>query len=1266
MLICRLIAGFLLLTTISFGQVINNKVEINWSNNLIDPISNIAEFNFSNAQWADDQLYYVFTHRLDFIAKTSSVTIKPLESVSVSSRELRGVEGINTKLLFSAPNVKDLSGIEAGNTLLRFLINPFFKGVNGEVRKLLSFEINVEYEQSFEKNSKKRQTTESVLSSGKWYKLAVTETGIYKIDRNLLLEMGVNVNDIDPRKIKLYGNGGGMLPELNNKWYPDDLLENAIEVVGESDGDFNSSDHILFYGQGPIKWSKNGSEYIHQQNIYSDSTFYFLTVSESNGKRVSVLNSSMDPVTHVSTGFDDYAVFENEDRNLVKTGREWFGEYFDIQSSYNSVFSFPNIQKTEPVLIKTRFAARSTSPSTLNVKYSGQTISSLTAAKIALAYSANYYNTTSKIDTFLPSSNNIVLSSNYDKAGNPAAIAWLDYIALTVRRDLRFDNIPVFIRDSRTVGTNFISDFGIESVSSGTKIWDITNPWDAKSVNYDLQSTLARFILPTDSLKEFVVFKTSGLKKPKYIGSVKNQNLHGLADVEYVIITPTKFLEQADSLAGFHRRKFGTSTVVLSTKEIYNEFSGGAQDLMGIRKFLIHLASQSSINPPKNVLLFGDASYDFKNRVKPNHNQIVTYESTLSNNLSNSFVTDDAIAYFDSSEGVSFSTDILDIGVARVPINSTSEAQTIVNKVKTYASKDSFGPWRNKILLATDDVDEAWEQNFQIEADKNQASLTAKYPYLNFDKVYSDTYQQVVTAGGQRYPEARDAIDRGINDGVLVFNYIGHGGEVGLSQERIVELEDVINWTNKNSLAVFVTATCEFTRVDDPDRISAGEYLITNKKGGAIASFSTTRAVYANTAYRINSNFYDHAFENNGNYTFGEIMMRSKNDGLSVENAKFSLFGDPALTFAVPKYNINTTSVTVDDLETDTITALSKVIITGQIQGLDSNLKSDFNGLIYPVIYDKPTVVNALNNEKLDTDGPLGYAPFQTTLQKNILYKGKADVVNGQFQFSLVVPKDIAYAFGNGKISYYANNDSVDAKGYDNSIIIGGSSNNATEDNVGPEISLFMNNEQFVFGGLTDATPSLYALISDSNGVNTVGNGIGHDIVAILDEDQDNSIVLNEYYESDVNSYQSGKLNYPFSEIEKGRHTLTLKVWDVYNNSNESRTEFVVAESSEMALEHVLNYPNPFTTYTEFHFEHNRPSEPLQVQIQVFTVSGKLVKTIQKGINSSGYRVNDITWDGKDDFGDVIGKGVYVYRVKVKSETDNSVAEKYEKLVILR
>jgi hypothetical protein len=706
---------------------------------------------------------------------------------------------------------------------------------------------------------------------------------------------------------------------------------------------------------------------------------------------------------------------------------------------------------------------------------------------------------------------------------------------------------------------------------------------------------------------------------------------------------------------------------VVKTDEIYNEFSSGTQDISAIRDFMRMLYDRAGSDQslmPQYLLLFGAASYDYKDRIPDNHNFVPTYESPASLNPIISFCTDDFFGCLDITEGGSMidNNDFLDVAIGRLPVRNVAEAQAMINKIMAYQSPASLGSWRNELCYVADDED---NNLHLIDAEKLYNYVNSNYPVYNISKIYLDAYTQVSTPGGNRYPDVKDDINRKIFSGVLMMNYIGHGGVNGWAHERVLDATDVSSWHNMNKLPLFVTATCEFSKYDDPGIYSVGEQVLLSPHGGGIALVTTVRLVFASANYTLNNAFHQFLFVPIGNRmpTIGEVITKAKNSILLTSDdanlRKFVLLGDPVVKLNYPtNIAVNNTVTGIRSQIIDTLRALSKVTITGEVRDPNGNRMDNFNGIVYPTVFDKASTIQTLKN-----DPASNIANF--SLQKNIMYRGKASVTNGNFSFSFVVPKDISYTYGYGKISLYADNGNIDAHGYKDDVVVGGTADSFAVDNQGPLIKIYMNDEKFVFGGITDENPLLLVKLEDENGINTVGNGIGHDITGVLNQNTQNTYVLNEYYQAELDNYMKGEVRYPMSRLSEGKHTIKVKAWDVYNNSSEEYTEFIVSTSADLALAHVLNYPNPFTTSTKFQFEHNKPGQPLFVQVKIFTVSGKLVKTIQRDILSESYRVDDIHWDGRDDFGDRIGRGAYIYKVDVRAE-NGATAHKFEKLVILK
>ncbi|MBA7484773.1 hypothetical protein ES707_20304 [subsurface metagenome] len=713
-------------------------------------------------------------------------------------------------------------------------------------------------------------------------------------------------------------------------------------------------------------------------------------------------------------------------------------------------------------------------------------------------------------------------------------------------------------------------------------------------------------------------------------------------------------------MAAYRHDHDGLDTVVLTPVQIYNEFSSGTPDVSAIRDFLKMLYDRAGTENemPMYVLLFGDGSYDNKGTGVNNTNFIPTYQSENSISRTGSFVTDDFFGLLDDNEGGS--AGLVDIGIGRFPVSSVEEAINLLNKTLSYDMTGNMGDWRNAICFIGDDEDGNLHMR---QADELARYVENKYPSFTIAKIYLDAYSQISTPSGARYPDVNKALNQRIGKGALIINYTGHGGANGLAHERILNIDDIVSWENADKLPLFMTATCEFSRFDEYESTSAGEMVLLNPRGGGIALLSTTRLVYAGPNHELNERFYEYVFEKNArdeNYRLGDIIRLTKNAASGgINKRNFTLLGDPAVMLAYPGKQLRVTAINGIDISqsVDTLKALSRVTIAGQVEDDLGMWMQDFNGILYPTVFDKISSITTLSND--------GDPEFLFSLRNRILYKGKATVSQGLFSFSFIVPKDIAYQYGFGKLSLYGAGLQEDASGAFDRVVIGGSADSVINDTRGPDMRLYMNDENFVFGGMTDANPELLVFVSDSNGINTIGSGIGHDITAILDQNSNQAIVLNDFYEADTDSYQSGKIRYPLKSLDAGSHSLTIKVWDVYNNSSEEVLDFVVNTEDDLVLKHVLNYPNPFTTHTQFFFEHNQPDQDLEVIIQVFTISGKLVKTIEQNVPSSGFRTAPIDWDGLDDFGSRIGRGVYIYRVKVRTALGEK-AEKYEKLVILR
>ncbi|NPD46387.1 type IX secretion system sortase PorU [Lentimicrobium sp. S6] len=1135
------------------------------------------------------------------------------------------------------------------------------------VNRLSSFDLKYEKETIENPTTKSVDNTfatESAMKDGKWFQFKLSQNGIYKISYEQTTSSGIDFSGFTSSNIKVYGFGA-MLDESNATYKHPDIPEVAIKMIDGGDGSFDAGDYLLFYGEGPDNWTYDASNesFHHRLNIYARESFYYLVLSEGNGIRVTTQSNSSSANASVST-YTDYDFIEDETYNLINSGRRWFGDKYEFVKDYTYNFQFDNIVSGSSVYINSVFAARSTTPSRFTVKTLGETKSTSISAIPSGSYPS--YAVGGDIEwSFSPSTtpSAISIDVNYNQPLS-GSVGWLDYIEINVERKLIYNGNQLLFRNKDCIKEGQITEFKMQTEKANhMEIWDISNPVSPKNINFTSTSTTLSYKVPTDGLVEFIAYEPGTALQATFNKEIPNQNLHAEINHDYIIITHPLFIEQANELADFHRENSGLDVYVTTLEPIYHEFSSGRQDISGIRDFVRSAYENSLIDHQlKYLLLFGDASMDYLLREENNNNMVPTWESYESFNPIYSIATDDFFGFMDEWEGGDIINGEIDLGIGRFPVVSIAEAQDMVDKVKHYRSysDEVMSDWRNTICFIADDED----GNLHIrDADRLSKLVDTIYPTANLDKIYADAYIQESTPAGQRYSKVNEAINERVDKGALIISYTGHGGEVGWGQERFLDMPDIESWTNQNRLPVFLTATCEFSRYDDPARVSAGERIFLNNKGGGISLFTTSRATFAGSNFIVSTNFYKAALQKqHGEYLrMGDILKSTKlASGSGVNVSKFVLLGDPALKISIPENYLQVNSIINNNTgsETDTIKALSNITIKGEVLDANDNLLSNYNGDIYPTIYDKPTPVSSLANDP-------GSSVFEFELQKNILYKGKADVVNGKFEFTFIVPKDIAYKYGEGKISLYAENNETDASGFDKEIIIGGFEENSTEDDDGPEIQLFINNINFVNGGITNENPILLAFVNDDNGINTTGNGIGHDITATLNNDGTNVKILNDYYLADANSYKSGAISFPFFNIPEGNHTIELKVWDIYNNSSKASIDFVVASSGSMALEQLFNYPNPVYDYTTFSFEHNQANGDMNVLIDIYSIDGKLVTRLEENFFTDSYRNNEIKWDVTDEMGNKISKGIYVYKVLVRSENGQE-ATKSNRLVVIK
>ncbi len=1242
------------------------KIDLKWSENtkVITGNNKVVNLPLLENQEIDSKLLPLFTKSWQTQKgnRVSEYKISNVvyESVPISNYNALKESNIPVELISS------LNVANSRDTAEVFLtLTPIVKQGN-TIKKVISF--TIEYSLTRVLSSRltsSRNAFNSVLSTGNWYKFAVDTTGVFRLDRSFLNSLGINTGSINPKKIKIYGNGGQMLPNLNSDFRYEDLEENAIYVSGEDDNSFDSQDFILFYAKGPHDWIYNStnSTVNHRNNIYSDEAYYFITVDGDDGKRIeNEIPITGTPVTTL-TSFDDYTFFEQDLINYFTIGQQWFGDNLTFENTRTYSIPFNKIDNTQDITVKVRGLVDSSIFAQMQVRVNSQDLFNIPFTPTS---SPTTHGVASEnAGTINSTSDDITVEVMFDNGGNPSAKAYIDYIEIIGKKNLTMNEEQFSFRSFESANTTGIVQYQISNASDVNQVWDVTDYVNPKMIENIGTNSSFDFNANGGELKEYIAINSSNYYTPIKLANsrVDNQNLHALEDVDYLIVTRDFLFSEAERLADYHRNR-GLTVEVVDLDDIYNEFSSGSKDITGIRDFTKYLYDNATTpdNRIKYLCLFGDASYDYKDRISGNNNIVPVYLAYESFNLATSYVTDDYYGMMDATEGNLISSDRQDVITGRIPVTDISQAKAAVDKIINYNSVNSFGDWRNQVTLISDDLDVASEFLLQTSMEKIADTIKDRKPILNVKKIYADAFSQQVSSGGERYPDVNTNISNSVERGSLLLNYFGHGGEDGWAAERILEIQEIQSWNNYNNLPLIITITCEFSKFDNPLRGSGGEFLFLNDDGGSVSLITTTREIYINVGRIFNERLMKLLLNfNNEDYTMAESLMNVKNSFGTVQRLFVYFLGDPAMKLAVPKADIRLTQMNGVDINTslDTIKALSQTTFNGIVTDPQGNILTDFNGELSATVFDKEVNRNTLDNDNF------GLVMEFDVLESKI-FRGRATVENGQFEFDFVAPRDLKIAYGKGKISFYADDDVLDKAGYNFDVTIGGINENAPEDNLGPRIQLYMNDESFIDGANTNSSPLFLALLEDENGINTSTTAVDHDIVAVLDGDQSNPIILNDFYQTELNDFTKGEVKYPFRNLETGPHTIELCAWDTYNNSSCATLSFVVVSDSKMLLENVLNYPNPFVNYTEFWFNHNKPNETLEVQVQIFTVSGKLIKTINQTIQSASTLSRSITWDGLDDFGDKIGKGVYVYKLNVKSLDSNLKAEKYEKLVILQ
>ncbi|MCI0448332.1 MAG: type IX secretion system sortase PorU [Chlorobi bacterium] len=1122
----------------------------------------------------------------------------------------------------------------------------------------------------------------SALSSGDWYKIEIkddggnsTSEGIYKLTKSFLQGAGINFSGVDPRKIKMFGNGGDFLPEGLNDPRPDDLVELAIYIEGENDGSFDEQDYVLFYAKAINNWRYDTStnQYNHYVNYYTRSNYYWICINTpNNGKRMQLVPSENVGSPIIPSSFLERIFYEPEQTNLINEGNLWLSFRKSSGQSFEWNTTLTGLEAGSQILYKIKPASRCLSPNTNNMLIR-EDYSTMSELYYQMQNAEGGFGCWIWTDTN-PYSFTINQSQKTNgeqskfratyQASSSEAEGYLDWMEIQYKRRLNSAQGDVLRFESPNVSGTV--EYNVSSFSNNNiKVFNVTEHNELKRIQpLIVTSSNVRFQKTETSgnLSKYFVVGQNGFKTPTAITSrIPNQNLRGITGgADFIIVTHKDFITAAERLK--NKRESGgqgnpnyLKTMIITTEQIYNEFSGGVLDAVAIRDFLKHAFFNWNIRP-SYVCFFGDGSFDYKDILGYNKNFVPAYEySSPCIHQVEGFTSDD---YFANVTGNNFPQNSPpDIAHGRIPAASIQEANEYLDKIDAYESGVNNGYWKNRMFFVADD--QRTSEGCEFIQHLQQAELLAELhtpAYIDKVKAYIVTYPTVITPQGRRKPQVNSDIAKYWTEGVLNIHYTGHGSPDIWAHEYILEKDNIVSQINNVNKYPFVTiASCDMSKFDNPANKSAGELFMLAPRKGAIGTVAATRPVYAESNATFFYNLFDWLYIPRDTLLlqkrFGAAMFQTKQSLFQVNDLKYVLLCDPTIRTQMPRYRSHIDSIS--GLSGDTMRALSRIKIYGSILRPDSSIWNDYNGKIVLKIYDVDRQIVLADPE---------CPPTVHNFRQNggIIYSGTQIINNGKWVVEYIVPKDISYLNQNGRFINYFFNNQADGAGIYRNFIVGGIDPDAPIDTTGPQISLYLNNRNFRTGDIVNENFKFIADLFDESGINTTGT-IGHKLEAVLDENENNKYDLSNFYTSDT-SYRSGTIEYDFSSISIGRHTLRFKAWDTYNNSSESTLEFNVSTSGVLQVTNVYNYPNPFKDNTAFTFQHNYPTD-INVKIKIYTVAGRLIKEIQQNSISDKFVV--INWTGKDEDGETLGNGIYIYKLIVETSEGSSITST-GKLAVLK
>jgi len=1160
-----------------------------------------------------------------------------------------------------------------------------------------------------------RTETDHPLASGRWFKFPVTKNGIYKIDAEYLESIGVDPGSVSPEEVHIWGSAGEPLPRLNSAPRPE-LQQIPVRIQDDGNSGFSSGDRILFYAKNPhvVEWNNNIDRYLHELHPYSEHNTIFLNIDGSVEPLTMDEPASSPSPGRTVTQFRDFIWLEEEKfktEDDLKSGLQWFGQEFNNNNASRNndpddrnIWSFkitgeifndtiPGLDLSDPVAMRIRLVGRSTRSMEFDIFANNEFVDDAPISSIrsyvASEFSSARIGVINEITNIPDIGGNILSLQAAMKNNEISTQGWIDFIELNFTRRLVAENDVLSFFSPRNNNSQTVA-YELQGFSSQPTVMEVTDPVNPKLLDVQQSGNNFRALGSAAPQKKFMA--QARFFTPQPAEEVPNQNLHGISRFpDFIILTAAEFIDEAREFAQYRSSNSNLTTVVTTQEQIFNEFSAGVPDVAGLRdyiKFLYDRADGNSNPLPRYLLFFGDTSYDYKGvSTRANQeNKIFTFQSRESIFRTSTYGSDDFFGLLDDNEGEWSPTtraERVDLGIGRFPVQTAEEAAILVDKIKRYESSAALGDWRSLFTFAADDGingNENDEDLHVFNADVTARSVT-RNDAVRINKIYQFGFPVQNTSEGRRRPGATRAFIRSINEGSLVTNYMGHGDETTLSGERLFNVEDISQLTNDTRLTLLISATCSFGRFDDVVLQSGAERMMLWPEGGSIGAFTTSRVVFTSSNATGGNNFGLNIALTREMVTrdeeglprrLGDIYRLTKNTfaGSVFNSRKFILLGDPSMRFGLPSFNTKITSVNnkpvSDSLGVVQARALDRVTVSGQIEDGNENVLNSFNGVANLQVFDAQRFVSLPDLEwvpELCDLEDCGYL-----VENDQLFRGRASITAGKFEAEFIVPRDISFSDSTGRILTYATGNERDASGSFDRIRFNGINEQAANDKTGPEMDVFLNDETFVNGNLVEDSPQLIVEISDESGINTTGLGVGHELLASINTEPPQKFTLNEFYESDLDQFNSGRIEFPLNDLPEGVFELEVQAWDVHNNPSQKSITFEVAESDELKVTNIFNYPNPMSSRTEFIFEHNQAGNALDISIRIYTLSGRPVKRIQQNNFIASGNMVRIPWEGRDQNNEPIANGTYIYVVDIRADTPSGRQrkEKIEKLVIIK